>query len=287
MAIKSILCVFGASQGELNALNTAMVLGKTHEAKTRVLHISLDPGSYAGIYGESIFASAEIIDIIENNNKELLDKARQYTNSYAQKHNLPLSGKDAPAHGASVQFINRLGMVASTIEKEGRLSDLIIISHEKTPVYDFITPSLFYSGRPVLLTPPSADGQREWRSSIVSFAWNESMQAARALFNYLSLMNTPEKFYILVAEGHGHTHSLEYEADLLEYLEAHSIKAEVVIVEAKSRSNGEALLMRARELNSDLLVMGAYGHSMLREIIFGGVTGYMLQETGIPLLLSH
>jgi nucleotide-binding universal stress UspA family protein len=286
MAIKSILCIFGGSQGELNALEAAMILGKTYEARIRILHISSDPGSYAGIYGESIFASAEIIDIIENNNKEYLEKARQHTVSYAKKHNIPLFEKSNPATGASVQFINRLGMVASTIEREGRLSDLIIISHENTPVYDFITPSLFYTGRPVLLVPP-APKQFEWRSGVISFAWNESIEAARALFNYLALIGSPEKLYILAAEGHGHAHNPEYTGDLLEYLDAHSIKSEVVTVESKARSNGEALLMQARELNSDLLVMGAYGHSMLREIIFGGVTGYMLREADIPLLLSH
>lgn len=290
MTIKSILCIFGGSQDELGALNTAFVLGHTYGAQIRVLHVSSDPSAYAGIYGESIIASASIIEAIKKENAQRLNKAKQYVVSFAAKHHIPLDTLDLPAHHASTQFVHLIGTLDTIIAQQGRLSDLIIIGgREETRAHDAITPSLFNTGRPVLVIPPAHDRlSKEWQDKTVAFAWNGSLQSARAIYHAIPLLARTEKLYILTVEGYGHKHDLAAEAALMEYLRAHGINTQVILVGSGNyRTDGEALLMRAKDLKADLLIMGAYGHSMFREMVLGGVTEHMLQEADIPLLLSH
>jgi hypothetical protein len=85
MTVKSILCLFNGSQDELNALNTAFVLGETYGAQIRVLRVSPDPAAYGGIYGEGFIASGPIIAAIERENAERMRKAKQYVVSFAAK----------------------------------------------------------------------------------------------------------------------------------------------------------------------------------------------------------
>jgi nucleotide-binding universal stress UspA family protein len=91
----------------------------------------------------------------------------------------------------------------------------------------------------------------------------------------------------VIANGNGENHVLGTEAPLLAYLHTHNIHAQVVVVTAGNLEAGEALLAKAKELKADLLVMGAYAHTRLREMILGGVTNYMLEKADIPLFLSH
>lgn len=290
MTIKSILCIFNGSQDELNALNTALVLGQAYGAQIRVLHVSPDPRAYDVAYGEGIITSAAIVEAVEKENTQRLNKAKQYVVSFAAKHHLPLDASDSPAHHAFVRFVHVVGVLDSTVAHQGRLSDLIIIGgSEETRAHNAITPALFNTGRPVLLIPPVHDRlSSQWQDKTVAFAWNGSLQSARALYNAIPLLGRTEKLYVLTVEGHGHTRSLAAEAALMEYLHAHGINSQAILVGGGNfRTDGEALLMRAKELKADLLVMGAYGHSMFREMVIGGVTEHMIKKSDIPLILSH
>jgi nucleotide-binding universal stress UspA family protein len=73
---------------------------------------------------------------------------------------------------------------------------------------------------------------------------------------------------------------------LRDYLEFHGVQAKVTSVAAKGDA-GKALLAAAAKAGADLLVMGAYGHSRVRELVLGGVTKHVLQATTIPTLLAH
>ncbi len=289
MSIKSILCIFGGSQSELNALDTALVLGKAHGARVRVLHVSSEPSAYVGLYGEGIIVSGEIIAAIEKENKERLNKAKQYVTSFATKHHVPLDQPDAPAHHASARFLHLVGLVDATIAREGRASDLVVLGGvDDKATHDYITPALFDTGRPVLVMPTThGDMPRDWNDKTVAVAWDGSLQAARALYNALPLIRNTEKLFVLTAQEPGKVFDLEGESGVMEYLLAHGIHTQGIAVATGQRDVPESLLARAKELHADLLVMGAYGHSQFREMILGGVTEYMLQKADIPLLLSH
>lgn len=286
--IKSILCLFEGSQGELNALNTAFLLGKAYGAEIRVLHVSSDPEISSMVDFGILIADPGIFTSIEKANKGRAEKAKDYVSSFALRHHLVLNALETSTHQAAVRFLHLTGNTDNIISHQGRISDLIIIGRETSPVYDLITPALFTTDRPVLLMPQvTQDNLSDWRAKTVILAWNGSPQSANALHNAMPLLEHTEKLHIIVAHDHEKLAEFEEKEEWLRYIRAHDLDADIISVDCGQYSAGEALLDKARKLKADLLVMGAYGHSMFREVVFGGVTEYMLEKSDIPVLLSH
>jgi len=288
MSVKSILCIFSGAEREKGAVLASLAIGLACGARIKFLHISQEPSAYVGLLGEGVIISAEIYDAIEKENKARLQRAREYIESETAKHNVPLDSGERLIHHTSAIFKHIVGVPYDIVSNEGRVSDLIIVGRGDGAVYDVIAPALFNTGRPVLLAPTEKNQVgAEVRDKIVAVAWNGNLQAARALYNSFPLIRNAERVYVLTAQKAGEAFDLEAENGLMEYLKEHDLQAQCIVVAAGQRSVGEALLTRARELNADLLIMGAYHHSTFREMILGGVTEYMLENSSIPLLLSH
>ncbi len=297
MSIKSILCVFEGTEKELGALETSFALAEAYSAQLRILHISPTPSNYVGIYGEGVIESSYIIAAIEKENKEHLEKSKQFISSCAARRNVPLDIKhtaisDNKNNSATAEFLHLTGDVSNIIAQQGRVSDIIVVGRgvsEPSATYDSaIMAALFETARPVLLIP-EGKGEKitKWQCTNISLAWDGGLEAARALYNALPFLERADKLQLLTARGDGEASDLAAEEDVIKYLRCHNIHATGIIVAEGNRSPAEALLMRAKELGSDLLVMGAYGHSRLREMILGGLTNDLLEKADIPLLLSH
>jgi nucleotide-binding universal stress UspA family protein len=289
VTIKSILCVFGGTPEELNALNVAFALGELHQAHIRFLHVSRDPAAY--VHPEDMVV--ELINRIEEENKTRLTKAKQYVTTFAARHHVPLDDSSVPLHHMSAQFLHLTGMVGDFVAREGRLSDLIIISRGISPAHmsyeSTVLAALFDTGRPLLLLPSIRDSAIvPWQDKTIVLAWNGSLESARAMYHALPYLERAEKLYILHAHEHQKTSNVTETLALTNYLQTHGIKmAEAISIDAGHHSISEALLSQAKELRADLLVMGAYGHNRYREMLLGGVTNDMLEKADLPLLLSH
>ena len=284
--IKTILCIFDGGKRELNALNMAFLMAKKHRAQLRILHVSPQPATYSGvIYGENIISLGAIIESIEAKNKQLAQETKEIAFSAAKKHGLFLDGKTETT--SSALFIHAVGAMGQIIAQEGRLCDLIIFCREATPSYDLTVTALFKTARPVLLMPPAQDKlQHKNLCKTISFAWNGSLEASRALYNALPLLEEVSKLHILTVQEKPSNQALQ--GNISDYLASHQIVAEKLsFVSGQHRTTAESLLMHARKLNTDLLIMGAYHHSMLKEMVLGGVTEHMLNHADIPLLISH
>lgn len=186
-----------------------------------------------------------------------------------------------------------------------RHADLVVIGqadpeHVSTVAgSEFPAQVLTNSGRPVLVVPyaglphPAASGAPARR---VMIAWNASKEAARAVHEALPLLKRAERVQIAIfdADTERALHGEAPGAELLRYLARHGVDAQVVLRQS-SRSGllkrpsgtGEALLSLLAEENSDLLVLGAYGHSRFRETLLGGVTRTVLESMTVPVLMSH
>ena len=290
MTIQSILCIFGGSENELNAANTALMLGKEYSAQVRFLHISPDPSAYASMYGYGdCYATPALLDACEKDNKERLAKTRQYVAELTAKYHTQLDSEGSPAHHTSAKLVHLTGRPDDIIAQEGRLSDLIITQRTTAnALYDSsLIAALFNTGRPVILLPVQTIKAELGKYKTIAVAWKGTLDAARAIYNAMPFLERAEKVIVLTAEGAGETYDLAAEAALMEYLHAHGMHAQGIIVAAGNLTAGEALLTRAKELGADLLVMGAYGHTRFREMMLGGVTNHVLEEAEIPLLLSH
>jgi nucleotide-binding universal stress UspA family protein len=184
---------------------------------------------------------------------------------------------------------------ASGLSLEARVADLLVLSHPET-VSEMIAQVLPRAGRPVLLLPALAAmaamapiGKR------VLVAWDASREAGRALAGALPILRQAEAVELVVCEAEseeGVTRDVRM-ADPLPWLAHHGVQATLRVhaVAGGGRFHrdviGEALLSVAAAGKFDLLVMGAYAHSRLRETFLGGVTRTVLARMNLPVLLEH
>ena len=215
-----------------------------------------------------------------------------------------LDGFEAQVRAAGVaSFEQRVvdDEAAGGISVLARYADLVVISEynakDKSPsvMRDFPAYVLLHSGRPVLIVPyapplPLLAPPAAARNVLIS--WNASKEASRAVTAALPLLQRAEHVHVAIfdAQVHAAEHGEQPGAELLHYLARHGVAARVHLLDGggvRRGDIGEALLSQAADLSADLLVMGAYGHSRLRETILGGVTRTILQSMTIPVLMAH
>jgi nucleotide-binding universal stress UspA family protein len=145
---------------------------------------------------------------------------------------------------------------------------------------------VFAAGRPVILLPTAIPATIATR---ILIGWNASREATRAISDAMPLLARADSVELLVIdpdprlERHGPAPG----QDMARYLARHEVKVEVRVTESTGHSTASILLSRAKEFRSDLVVMGAYGHSRLTEFVFGGVTRTALWEAELPVLMSR
>ena len=166
-----------------------------------------------------------------------------------------------------------------------RVRDLTIFGRpddsDKPPWRAIVEAVLFGSGRPVLLlprTPPTSFGDQ------VAVAWNGSAESARAVAQTLSVFQRAKQVTVLSA---GAIDPYASTAGLVDYLARHDVRAVAREFESGHASIGTALLEQAKLSHADLMVMGAYSHSRLREVILGGATREILDNADLPVLMAH
>jgi nucleotide-binding universal stress UspA family protein len=142
-------------------------------------------------------------------------------------------------------------------------------------------------GRPTLVVP--AKGRFEAVGKRVVIAWKPTKEAGRAVHDALPLLSQNASVTIIEVSDEDPAQAAKRSGseDLRRHLARHGFKAVVETVKGSDSSVCATLLSRADKLKADLVVMGAYGHTRLRELILGGVTRSMLQNMTIPVLMSH
>ena len=142
--------------------------------------------------------------------------------------------------------------------------------------------ALFDTGRPVLVVPPGAAPPGFVH---VAVAWDGSAQAARAVDAGMPFLRRARQVTLLTAPGGDPLAPVDR---LVPVLARHDVRATVEhFTPASHHATGRALLGEVKRVGADLLVMGAYGHSRLREMIFGGATREVLAESTAPVLMAH
>jgi len=171
-----------------------------------------------------------------------------------------------------------------------RYCDLVVVGQtnpdEVSPSVtdDFPEYMILHSGRPVMVIPYAGEFNQPGKHPLL--AWDGSRAATRAVTDAIPLLRAAELVNIVIVNPKNDVHGDQPGADISAYLTRHGIKIEVSVHTTKV-DTGNALLSIASDLNSDLIVMGGYGHSRFKEMIVGGATRTILQNMTIPALLSH
>lgn len=184
---------------------------------------------------------------------------------------------------------NTLGPV---VAMHARYADLVVLGQvdpAQRPDGDRHLPEevILASGRPVLLVPytgaPATVGRR------VVVAWDASREAARAVSDAMPILERADAVLVVVINGESARfgHGEEPGAEIALHLARHRLEVEVERVAAGGLDVADALLSRLDDRNADLLVMGAYAHSRIRQLVLGGVTRTILESMTLPVLMAH
>jgi nucleotide-binding universal stress UspA family protein len=193
-------------------------------------------------------------------------------------------------HGIASEW-RSLPYLSSEVGVHAYYADLVVVARPESEGQTASPPGLaeslvMSSGRPIIVFPPGGKVSQVRR---VLVAWNATRESIRAVADAMPLLAKAEAVEVLVAdhqrrpEGHGQ----EPGADIARHLARHGAHVEVRRMSSEGKDVGALLLSQAATFRADLLVMGAYGHSQVREWVFGGVTRTVLYEAGLPVLMSR
>ena len=143
------------------------------------------------------------------------------------------------------------------------------------------------SGRPILVVPYAGNFETIGRRALIG--WNATREATRAVNDAMPLLMAAEIVTVLTIDARGgpDAHGEVPGADISLHLARHGVKTTIERTVSAGIPAGDVLLSRAADLGADLLVMGANGHSRVRELLLGGATRSILQSMTVPVLMSH
>lgn len=280
MSYKTILTFLPDASRAGRLLDTALPIARARDAHLIGLHVMPRvPVMYA-------VAAAEIPpDIIAQQESMLegeADKLRELFNARCE------------AAGVRGEWrcnkIERADL-ASDVVGQTLCADLVIVAQEEEDPFglgsDMPSRIVVDTGRPVLILPRVGSYPSIGKHVVV--AWNGTREAARAALDAVPLMRDAETVKVLAVdpkcrEGYD---SIALGDEMALCLARHGIKAEAKVTTSGEISVGDELLNRLADEGCDLLVMGCYGHSRLRETLFGGVTRDLLEHMTAPVLMSH
>lgn len=284
---KLLLPLTGTAAGEA-ALLTSLAIARAWDAHVLALHVRVDSRDVAPLAGEGL-SGAMIEEMMSATEKESAHRAqavRALFDRFVAAHDVALVEPRGVHPGPSASFAAVTGREEDIVAQQARLADLTVVPHpeagEDVSSSDALHAVLFDSGRPVLVSPQvplPTIGTR------ICLGWNGTAESASAVGAALPWLKRAEAVRILSAEGYQRRGPAAPE--LAAYLALHGVHAEIEVFRSKAGAVGAALLASAEEFGCDLLAMGAYSHSRLRQLILGGVTRHVLEHAALPVMMNR
>ena len=260
MAIRKVLLPLQTATTAEAAFSTAAIVSQMWRAHLAVLHVTA--------------------------NKSHTSAIREVFEKLAAKHGLAVTEATPNADNPTASFVEIVGREPEVVAYQARLADLIVVPHPASAAdvssSDALHAVLFDSAQPVLIAPriaPATIGRR------ICLGWNGSAESASAVWTALPWLHRAQAIRILWSEAYQRHGPLAPE--LLTYLNAHGLTADRASFLPIDNIVGAGLLAAANEFACDLLVMGAYSHSRLRQLILGGVTRHVLEHANVPLIMHR
>jgi len=287
MSIRKVLLPLSNTAAGESALATGLLIGRIWGAHVVALHVRVDARDVAPLAGEGLSGAMieEMMAATEKESGERATSVRALFDRAVAEHRFSLA-EPTGHQSATASFATAVGREEDLLAQQARLADLTVVPHPEASAdaasTDALHAVLFDSGRPVLLAPgrpPSVLGQR------ICVAWNGTAESASAVTAALPWLQRAEAVRILSSEGYQRRGPSAEE--LVPYLALHGIAAELGTIRPVGGVVGAGLLAAAEEFSADLLAMGAYSHSRLRQLILGGVTRHVLENARLPILMNR
>ncbi|MEC9367074.1 MAG: universal stress protein [Pseudomonadota bacterium] len=273
---KILLPLSGRNDADATA-ETAFILAERFGAQVEGLHPATPPIDRFAIQDEAGAAMQyqRLLEQAKIQAKRDEDNARSRFATWSKAHKKVKTG-----------FLALEGDAGDSVAHRARLADLTVIPKvtKKEGGFRMVVreAALFQSGRPVVIAPEKKVAAHTGETIVI--AWKESVEAARAVAAALPLCGKAKAVHI-VSAGSG-KEAVRSLAEIKKYMALHFPKVTAKMVRG-GKNVGAALLAEASKQKGPLLVMGGYSQWRWKEWVFGGVTEYVLNETGIPVLMAH
>jgi nucleotide-binding universal stress UspA family protein len=286
--IKTILVPATGNQTDDAVFTSALAAARAFNAHLGFLHVRVDAAAMVAAMatdGSGAVTVSGLVERIEEEATRREDAARQLFQRFCERERLAIEDTPAGKQSPTAQWYRQTGDEAYWVREYGRAADLLVIGHpadDQGVSIDTIEAALVGTGRPVLIVPAAPLVSLP---ETMVIAWKAAPEAARAVTAAMPLLSKAKRILIAtVAEEEGL--SDEEGARLMTALGWHGLSASTRHLRPDRLGAADTLLAAAAE-QSALVVMGAYGHSRLREWVFGGFTEHVLRGAAVPVLMMH
>jgi nucleotide-binding universal stress UspA family protein len=290
MQMKSFLVPVGGAGSDECVLETALAAARPFAAHLNFLHVHVSAGQAAVHSPHADFATGpalrETLAELEHEAKVRTRTAEQHVRDFFARSQVAMAEPGKVNGAVTASWRVEQDDALRRIVFHARHNDLIIAGRAKKPnglPPDFVESVLIDCGRPVLL---ASAAPRQSLTGTILVCWKESAEAARAFAAATPLLrNAGRAIFASVAETNdGAAESMQ---GIARQCALSGIAAETRLIAPSGRSPEVALAAAAKEYEADLVVMGAYGHSRMREPLFGGCTRAFISHAEQPVLLMH
>ena len=288
MSVRKFLLPLTSSASGEAALHTGLMLAKMWSAHLEVVHIRSDAREIAPLAGEGMSGAMieEMMSATERESGRRAGEIRAMFELATEQAAVPAGAAHRGSNEPSASFTILAGREDQIVAHQARLADLTIVPHPQTgedvASADALHAVLFDSGRPVLMAPvdnPETIGKR------VAIAWNGTAHAASALASVMPFVRQASAACIFTSPEYFREGPTALE--IADYISNHGVTAKVVQFASINRVVGAGLLAAVSDFGADLMSMGAYSTSRLRQLILGGTTRHVLENAMLPVLMNR
>ncbi|MAS07427.1 MAG: universal stress protein [Ahrensia sp.] len=199
--------------------------------------------------------------------------------------------KEAEISGDVATYYCDEGQIADIVGMRARYTDLGLVlpspDQDTRLTNKTLEGFVYQSARPFLFVPGQATATLKPKRVLVG--WNSTREAASAVHDAMDMLGGAETVHVAIVDpvAGEFDQGEEPGSDIAAYLARQGVKVTVDVLASGGRSAADALLQHAADIDADVIVAGAYGHSRLREFLFGGATRDLLANEGFPILMAH
>ncbi len=287
MTMRGILVHVDEHRALQSVLTSALLVARRFSAQIDGLHARPGAPRIIPVAPEGAFIPAsEIVEDLERADRDLDRQLRERFEGFMREHKVAAVGSVLPGAEAAAAWRDEAVAGYETLGSIGRAYDLIVVGRPlpgaAVPSMSALEAALFESGRPILIAPPAPPDQI---GEVVVVAWNGSTETARTIALAMPFLIQAERVVVLSVED-GMVPGPSG-AEIAHGLVRNGIAARTQQIRAGERPVGAAILEECAAQGADLLLKGAYTHSRLRQMIFGGATSHILGAAELPVIMAH
>jgi len=283
-----VLVPASGAESDAPAFAAAIAVGRAWAGHLTFLHVRTDVDAVVmSLAAAGMMTTggviAEITEHLEHNIAAQQQRAERNIRDLCAREEVPFDSVPG-ANRVSAEWQLETGDEGRWLATHGRVADLVVLGRDgETIAMDRLEAALIQTGRPMLI---AAAKPLRIEAATVTIAWKDTREAARAVAAALPFVAKASRVIILSVEEDASAGERSCDR-LRQALRWHNPEVTLQRLVADGRPPVETLLDAAASLQANLLVMGAYSHSRVREVMFGGFTRRVLQDANLPVLMAR